>query len=93
MKIANLLGNMILFIPTGFLLPIANIKLNKYWATATIGVLVVLFVESTQFFIGRTADIDDVIINFIGISIGYFIFSLFKKLILSRKINELASSK
>lgn len=36
-----------------------------------------LFVEIIQMFIGRSTDIDDVILNTLGIIIGYGIFLLF----------------
>ena len=38
-------------------------------------------IEFSQYFIGRSADIDDVITNFIGAVIGYGIYKIAEKLL------------
>ena len=42
-------------------------------------------VEFFQFFIGRSADIDDVITNLLGAVIGYAIFKVFNGLLKQKK--------
>ena len=45
---------------------------NKY--TILIGTLLSLFIEVIQIFIKRGTDIDDVILNTIGVLVGWLIF-------------------
>lgn len=70
--------NIIMFIPMGSLIPIVFKK--KYWKTINIlmvGILTSLFIEVVQLmFVGRAADIDDILSNTIGCLIGYFIYKL-----------------
>lgn len=65
--------NIILFIPFGFMFPIIHQKLSK--ATIAFGVLLSLAIEIMQYITGRgLADIDDLINNALGAVIGYFIY-------------------
>ncbi|WP_396126169.1 VanZ family protein [Anaerobacillus sp. CMMVII] len=79
-----LIGNIILFMPFGFLVPIAIKKLRKsIFATTMLGMLFSILIESSQFlFTYRVSNIDDVILNTLGaflgaviIKIGFFIKS------------------
>lgn len=70
--------NIILFIPFGFLFPIIQPKLSK--ATITYGVLLSLAIEIMQYITGRgLADIDDLINNALGAVIGYLIYMAGKR--------------
>ena len=64
----QLAGNVLLFIPLGFFLAYGR----KIWfgKALAIGLLVALSVETWQGLIGRTADIDDVILNGFGVTGG-----------------------
>lgn len=64
--------NFLMFLPLGFFLPFVaeNIPKRKIWMLA-IGVPIA--VESLQPIIGRSFDVDDLILNFAGILTGYFI--------------------
>ena len=72
--IDNLLGNILLFIPLGIFLP-------SLWRTITgkgifavaLGFSVIL--ESSQLFVIGTPDIDDVLLNTFGASLGYLAFT------------------
>ncbi len=64
-----LLGNIIMFIPLGFF-PILLWQKCSIPKTALIGFLSVLFIECWQLLIGRTFDIDDFLLNLIGVSFG-----------------------
>lgn len=71
---ANLWGNILLFIPYGFGLPFFWKKfssLKKIILTLLSSCFVIEFV---QFFVGRSVDIDDVMLNMFGGLIGYFIW-------------------
>ena len=73
----NLLGNIVLFIPFGFFIPSIWGKCNALWKMLLIALLVPLFIEATQYFIGRSVDVDDVILNALAIIIGYILFLIF----------------
>ena len=71
----NLWGNLIPFVPYGFLLPIVNPKRNRFANVFLCGLVFVLFIEVFQFFTRLgTFDIDDVMLNMVGICFGYLLF-------------------
>ena len=71
------LGNIAWFIPFGFLLPML-IKRNSFWLITLSGFLFSLTIEATQYIFYRgVAELDDLILNTIGVIIGYFAFKLF----------------
>ncbi|BAB06013.1 VanZ family protein [Halalkalibacterium halodurans] len=76
-----LLGNVLLFIPFGFLLPMAVKKIHKLKTIVGLGCLFSLFIETNQFlFTYRVANVDDVILNTVGAWIGavlYIVFAFF----------------
>lgn len=80
----NILGNIIPFMPFGFLLPMVYSKIDSFSRCFAAGILFVLFVELFQFLtkIG-SFDVDDIILNLLGILLGYFAF-LGMKYILAR---------
>ncbi len=64
-----LIGNIAMFVPMGFLLPlVTKIKDRKSLLRASI--LIPLACEVLQLIFGRSLDIDDLICNFVGILIG-----------------------
>lgn len=73
----NLWGNLIPFVPYGFLLPIVNPKKKRFLCVFLCGLLYVLFIEIFQFFsrLG-TFDVDDILLNMIGICFGYIVFRI-----------------
>lgn len=76
--IINLFGNIALFIPFGFFLPWLNKKYKKISTTLFQSTLIILAVEIIQLFtLKGTCDIDDLILNTIGILIGYILCRLF----------------
>lgn len=69
----NILGNIILFIPYGFLSSyILNNK--KISVTFILSLIVSLTIEVVQYYIGRVFDIDDIILNVLGGVIGGLLF-------------------
>lgn len=70
----NLAANLLLFSPLGFFLPALWDKLISFKRTILAGVGIVVLIETIQFFIGRSADIDDVILNVVGIAVGHCIY-------------------
>ena len=73
---AQLLLNIAMFLPLGLLLPMAAHRLRSLPATALTVLLSTMSIETFQFFIGRSADVDDVIMNFLGGLLGYLCFRL-----------------
>lgn len=71
--------NIILMIPFGFLLPVTFTRFRSFGKTGLTILGVSAVIEIVQYFIGRSADIDDVIMNFVGGIAGYFCFKLYEK--------------
>lgn len=77
----NLILNIMLFIPLGFLLPMYSDKLKKMYIVVSIGLLATLTIEFTQHFNDYgTFEIDDALNNTIGTLLGYCIFMIFYRL-------------
>ena len=76
---AQLLLNIAMFLPLGLLLPIAAHRLRSLPATALTVLLSTVSIETFQYFIGRSADVDDVIMNFLGGLLGYLCFCLLNR--------------
>ncbi|NVP17652.1 VanZ family protein [Candidatus Gracilibacteria bacterium] len=85
-KSKQVIGNIIIFIPLGFLIPFIWKNKSNFKKTLSIGIFGTLFIETTQFIISiilgfnyKVTDIDDIILNTLGFIIGFCIFRLFKK--------------
>jgi len=64
----NLLGNVIMFAPVGFLVPFAS---RHRWSGATAACVVLsATIEVTQLLTGRSFDIDDILLNALGGALG-----------------------
>ena len=77
-SILNIFANTLLFIPLGLLTPLIWEKYDLFYKILTLGLISTCLIEFIQIFIGRSTDIDDVILNTIGVIIGYTIFKLSK---------------
>ena len=74
----NFLGNIVLFMPVGFLLSIVT-EWKKLWKTAVLGVNFSLFIEVIQLVTARgCVASDDVMLNTIGTLIGYGVYKPIK---------------
>ena len=77
---SNFFGNIILFIPLGFLLPWVFPGLRKAWKTLLTVAAAITLVEIIQLFTLRGyADIDDLILNLSGAAIGYCLYRICHK--------------
>lgn len=77
-KMTQVIANIFMFVPLGFLLPAAFQKTRALWKTTVCMALFSFSIEFVQYFIGRSADIDDLMLNTLGGMAGYGIFySLF----------------
>ncbi len=80
--IRNVIGNVAMFIPSGIVLPIVYRKVNSFWKVVAAGAFLSLCIEILQLpFPSRTSDIDDLILNTLGVVVGYGIYSAFKRII------------
>ena len=71
--IKNLIGNILLFLPYGYFAS-DYLKVKKVWWIAGLTMIISLTIEIVQLNIGRTFDVDDMILNTLGGSIGFFIY-------------------
>lgn len=71
----NVIGNILLFVPLG-IFTTYYIKSKSFFPILFISCLVSCSIEFVQNIIGRTADIDDVILNTLGGVFGYLICKL-----------------
>lgn len=71
----NIFGNVIGFIPYGFILPVIAHKCRRGTFIITSGFALSLLVETVQLF-ARVGcfDVDDLILNTLGAAIGYLLF-------------------
>ncbi len=78
--IIELVGNTLLFIPAGWLLPRLFGTMRKFFPFLLTCLLSIFFVESLQLFtlLGHF-DVDDIILNISGILIGYILYALTAK--------------
>lgn len=77
----NVIGNILLFVPFGIFVT-HYVKSKGVFPIAILSFIVSCSIEFAQSVIGRTADIDDVILNTMGGILGYFISKLGNKLLL-----------
>jgi len=80
----NILGNVLLFVPLGFFLPV----LVKFFRSFVLVFFTAFFISigieiiqyaSSRWGIYRSSDIDDIILNTLGGMIGYFIYKITRK--------------
>ena len=77
---AMMLGNVLMLIPFGFLAPLLWEKL-RWWRVLPAGLGFILAIELLQPLIGRSFDIDDIVLNFLGIIIGALLSALIQALL------------
>lgn len=90
--IKNILGNLFLLSPMGFMLPMISRSFFPYKKILITGFIITLTIECIQLLLSflfgtgyRSFDIDDIILNVLGISIGFICFLVFNQLWLSRR--------
>ena len=77
----NVIGNVAMFIPTGIVLPIVYRRVNRLWKVAAAGAFISLCTEILQLpFPSRASDVDDLILNTLGVVVGYGIFAAVKRI-------------
>ncbi|MDO5780315.1 MAG: VanZ family protein [Clostridium sp.] len=85
----NVIGNILLFIPLGFCIPLFFNKKNKLSKVILYGFIASLTIEVLQIFTPfNTTDIDDIIFNTFGSILGFIIFNIFYRIFKNTKIEE-----
>lgn len=78
--IYNLAGNIAAFMPLGFLLTLALKKINNKKIILSSSLALIVIAETAQLVTRRGVfDIDDIILNMVGVGIGYYIYKMMKK--------------
>ena len=86
----NILGNIIPFIPMGFLIPIAFRSQRKIIQTMFTCLLLIVSIEFIQFYsyLG-SFDIDDIILNIFSCLLGFLLFKVCKRVYKVNKLSEM----
>lgn len=72
----NVIGNVTMFIPSGIILPILYKRLDGFSRTVASGAGISLCIELLQLpFSVRSSDVDDLIMNTLGVAVGYGLFA------------------
>ncbi len=69
----NVIGNILIFLPFGYFVS-SYVKANKVSHILFISVITSFTVELVQHYIGRSFDIDDILLNVIGSICGFFLY-------------------
>ena len=77
--IKNVLGNMIMFMPFGLFASL-YLKVEKINLPLMLTVIASVSIETVQLVIGRVFDVDDIILNVCGGSLGFFLYYLTDKI-------------
>lgn len=86
----NVIGNILLFMPLGFFIPLLFHKKNKLGLIALYGAVASLMIEIIQAFTAMNlCDIDDIIFNTLGAILGCITFNILYKVLKKTKIGEL----
>lgn len=75
----NIVGNIVMFMPWGFGLALLWKKNQSVVRIVSLSFLFTLFIEAGQLFIGRSVDVDDLILNFSGGCLGALLYLFVKK--------------
>lgn len=71
--IKNVVGNMLLFLPFGFFISY-YLKCKKVWLPLILTLIASVSIETVQMVIGRVFDIDDILLNLFGGSLGFLCY-------------------
>jgi glycopeptide antibiotics resistance protein len=76
--VAGCAGNVLLFVPLGFLLPLLAPRLDRLWRVVAVGAAVSVLLELAQLPMPgvRRADVNDVLMNALGAALGWLVLRL-----------------
>lgn len=74
---ANIFGNLCAFMPFALFIPLLINKIDKYYKFIIVMAIIIISIEILQFItMSGSCDIDDFILNILGVSIAYFILKI-----------------
>lgn len=82
----NIWGNIFMFVPWGFGLPLLWRRFRRFWRMAGMCLALTVFIEFTQLFIGRYVEMNDVVLNFLGGMLGAGLWWLMHRLLPSTDV-------
>ena len=78
---SNLAGNVVLFVPLGFLFPWMWPCWRRFWRHILLMSGIILTVELSQLLLALgTCDVDDLLLNLLGSSMGFLVWKMIEKL-------------
>lgn len=78
--IINLVGNVVMFVPLGWLLPAVWEWLRSFFKTFFVCAVIICAVEAVQYATALgSCDIDDLILNLAGVILGYVLWRLLRR--------------
>lgn len=78
--LVNIVGNIVMFLPWGFGLMLLWRKKRTLPSVILYSLALPVFIETCQLFIGRSVDVDDLILNFIGGGLGAAAFFAIRRI-------------
>ena len=75
----NVFGNLLLFLPYGYFASV-YLKSEKPYEILFLTLIASIAIESTQLMIGRVFDVDDILLNLVGGTLGYYVYFFFEKI-------------
>jgi glycopeptide antibiotics resistance protein len=73
-------GNLLLLLPVGLVGPYVSPPLDRWWRVLLLALAISVAIEVTQLWIpDRSADIDDVIVNVTGATVGFIGYRLVRR--------------
>lgn len=85
----NIVGNVVAFMPFGFILPAISPKNRKFLNVALLSFELTLTIETMQLILQvGTFDVDDMFMNLLGGIIGYMIFYVGYHMFFSKRIDK-----
>lgn len=92
--VTEVIGNIALFAPIGFLLPLLWKRFEKIWTVLICCLSISLAIEIIQLGISlRATDVDDLMLNTLGGMIGYLAYALIRKITKSKTDNFILAEK
>lgn len=78
--LVNIVGNIVMFMPWGFGPVLLWKKKQTVLSVAARSLALPVFIETCQLFIGRSVDVDDLILNFVGGCLGAALYFAVRRL-------------
>lgn len=85
-SVTNVVGNILMFAPIGFLVPIMCKRYDSLVKAGAVGGALSVIIEISQMVLIRGTDIDDIILNTLGTLLGYGVYKLYRRIM--PKISE-----